>query len=69
MIGDIGLHFLEPENRQVEVGSSIVLKQQSKGYATEALQAVLVYLFGNWQKQRVIASVDLRNEKSIVLLK
>jgi len=68
LIGDIGLHFIDPGNKQVEIGFSIDKSYQGKGYATEAIEKVIEYLFKKLNKHRVIASVDPGNIKSIRLL-
>lgn len=67
MIGDLGINFIS-DGRQCEIGYTLALEYQGKGYATEALEAVIDYLFHNLNKHRIIASVDPRNEKSIKLL-
>jgi RimJ/RimL family protein N-acetyltransferase len=68
MIGDIGLHFQENDQQQVEVGFTLAPVYQGKGYAAEALTAVLDYLFYNLNKHRVFASIDPRNHASEALL-
>jgi len=68
LVGDIGLHFLDPESKQVEIGYTLSTKQQGKGYATEAVVATIDYLFRILKKHRVTASVDPKNLKSIKLL-
>nr|WP_257286661.1 GNAT family protein [Halanaerobium congolense] len=50
------------------MGYSLSLKYQGKGLATEAVTAVLNYLFFDLNKHRVTASVDPDNLKSINLL-
>lgn len=67
LIGDLGLHFL-PDGDQVEIGYTLDPCYQGKGYAGEALNEILKYLFEKLQKHRVTASVDPLNEKSIRLL-
>lgn len=67
LIGDIGIHFLE-DNAQVEVGYTLAPGCQGQGYATEALKAVVNYLFFELKKHRITASVDPNNIKSIRLL-
>lgn len=66
LIGDIGVHF--SDNYQVELGYTLAPKHQGKGYASEAVKAVIDYLFGSLKKHRVSASVDPDNLKSIRLL-
>lgn len=66
MIGDIGIHFLE-EN-QIEIGYTLSPKYQGKGYALEAVKAVINYSFSEWKKHRITASVDPDNIHSVKLL-
>lgn len=66
MIGDAGMHFIDGE--QVEIGYTLSPDHQGKGYAAEAVHAVLGYLFGILGKHRVFASVDPDNTHSIALL-
>jgi RimJ/RimL family protein N-acetyltransferase len=68
LIGDCGLHFPLEEPKQVEVGITLAPAHQRRGYATEALEGVIAYLFVNLDKHRVVARVDPRNEASIALL-
>jgi RimJ/RimL family protein N-acetyltransferase len=68
LIGDLGIHFLPVENRQVEIGFTIGPAHQHKGYATEAVSHLLDYVLGRLGKHRVIASVDPANAGSIRLL-
>jgi len=67
LIGDIGIHFLEDE-AQTEIGYTLSPNFQGVGFATEAVKAVIRYLFMVLGKHRIIASVDPDNEKSIKLL-
>lgn len=66
LIGDIGIHFLADD--QTEIGYTIAPDFQGQGYAAEALNAVIGYLFIDLNKHRIIASVDPDNIKSIKLL-
>lgn len=68
LVGDIGIHFIDTDNLQVEIGFTLSLEYQGKGYAKEAVVGVINYLFNNLHKHRIIASVDPRNVKSIALL-
>lgn len=68
IIGDIGTHFFDPNNKQVEIGCTIDKNFQKHGYASEALSAVFRYLFRTLDKHRIIASIDPRNEGSIKLV-
>ena len=68
-IGDIGLHFFDKENKQVEIGCTLSKDYHGKGYAAEAMEEILNYLFLVLNKHRIIASVDPRNKSSIRLVK
>ena len=67
LIGDVGIHFLDSEKKQVEVGITIEKQQQGKGLATETLIAIINYLFNHLEKHRIIASIDPENSNSIKL--
>ncbi|PLS04288.1 GNAT family N-acetyltransferase [Neobacillus cucumis] len=68
LIGDCALHTLLDEPRIVEIGFTLAEEHQGNGYATEAVTALLSYVFHDLQKHKVIAFTDVRNEKSIRLL-
>ncbi len=67
IIGDVGIHF--PDSQvQAEVAYTLSPAYQGKGYALEAVKALVDYLFGTLKKHRVYASVDPRNVPSYKLL-
>ena len=68
IIGDIGIHFLDEENRQVEIGCTLNKHFHSRGYATEAVERVMDFLFFDLKKHRVITSIDSQNNSSIRLV-
>ena len=68
VIGDIGIHFSDTDNNKVEIGCTIDKSFQGKGYATEALKQVISFLFNDLNKDKIIASIDPRNIKSINLV-
>jgi RimJ/RimL family protein N-acetyltransferase len=68
LIGDIGIHFLDSDKKQVEIGCTLDIKQHGKGYATEALEELMNYLFNELRKHRIITSIDPKNIKSIGLV-
>lgn len=68
LVGDCGLHFPTERQGQAEVGITLAPAHQGRGYATEALERVLEYLFSDLGKHRVYATVDPRNAASIALL-
>jgi len=67
IIGDVGVHFSDSDEFQVELGISLSQIHQGKGFATEALIGVINYLFNRMHKNRITASIDPRNQKSIQL--
>lgn len=67
VIGDIGLHFIDTDNFQVEVGCTLSKTQHGKGFATEALKAAIDYVFRELNKHRITASIDPGNTASIQL--
>lgn len=68
LIGDLGLHFIGSENRQVEIGFTLNKSFRGKGYAREAVSSVVDYLFYTLEKHRIIASIDPKNIPSIKLV-
>jgi len=68
LIGDCGFRVLESDPEQAEIGITLAPEFQGKGYATEALQAILDYLLVMLEKHRVFGSVDPRNVSSMRLL-
>ncbi|MEP7202742.1 MAG: GNAT family protein [Ilumatobacteraceae bacterium] len=63
VIGDVaaGVH---DSGRQATIGYTISAHAQGKGYATEAVAAVLAALFAEAGLHRVVASIDPRNPAS-----
>ena len=68
LLGDLGICLYEYDSRIAGVGITLAPQYQGKGYATEALTAVLSLLFDELKKHRVCATVDPRNRKSAALL-
>ena len=68
LAGDCGIHVQVHDPRQVEIGITLARGFQGRGFATEALRAVLGYLFSTLGKHRVFGSVDPRNAPSLALL-
>ncbi len=67
LIGDCGIHILE-DTRIAEFGITLDPRHHSRGYATEAVKAILALLFLKFKKHRVLASVDPRNVPSLALM-
>jgi len=68
LIGDMGIIFTNHDGMQAEIGCTLYKTYQKNGYATEALGAMVDYLFIILKKHRIIASVDPRNTSSIRLI-
>jgi RimJ/RimL family protein N-acetyltransferase len=66
LIGDLGLHFMDEGT--VELGISLAPAHQRRGYAREAAEVMLDFVFGGLRKKRVIARVDSRNFMCMRLL-
>ena len=67
MIGDIGIHFID-DKYQIEIGYTLSPEHHGRGYASEAVNAIIDYAFNELKKHRVIASVDPDNVSSVKLL-
>lgn len=66
--GDIGVHFIDDDGTQVEIGCTLHRDFQHRGYAAEALNRVIAYLFTELEKHRIIASIDPENKNAIRLV-
>jgi len=69
LIGDLGLHFIGPENHETEIGITIAPAHQKHGFASEALRAVTDHVLGKMRKRRIVAEIDPSNRASIALMK
>lgn len=65
-LGSVEIHGLDKDCP--ELGIWIVESQQNKGYAYEALNAVLAYVHSKYDKAEFYYEVDIRNAGSIKLL-
>lgn len=68
LLGDCALHVKEDDPRQAEIGFTLARGYRGKGYATEAVEAVLEYAFGTLGLHRVTAITDARNAAAARLL-
>ena len=69
LIGDCAIKLDQYDVRIVEVGITISHLEQKKGFAKEALLAILTFLFDLKEIHRVVEIVDSENVASINLLK
>jgi [ribosomal protein S5]-alanine N-acetyltransferase len=67
VVGGVGF-FGPPQEGEVEIGYGIVPSRQGRGYATEAVRAVVADLFQVDGVETVIANVGLDNPASIRVL-
>jgi RimJ/RimL family protein N-acetyltransferase len=68
LIGDVYLRLLDYDERQGEIGYTLAREWQGRGYAQEAVGAVLGYAFDTLGLHRMTALVDQQNAPSIALL-
>lgn len=69
LIGDCGVHVPLDDPDSVELGLTLRTDAQGKGYATEALHALLDYCFLTLHMHRVIARTHPDNSPSIALIR
>ena len=69
LIGDVGVGFGVPGERQVELGYRILPQFQGQGYAREAVAAMIDYLIAQHRIHRFVGVVATLNAASIALLR
>lgn len=69
LIGDCGLHCLSDEPRQFEIGITLSPSRQGHGYASEALERLLHYLFTVLNARRIFAVTDALNDSAAALFR
>jgi aminoglycoside 6'-N-acetyltransferase len=69
LLGDLALHAHADEPAVVDIGFTLAPGAQGRGYGSEAVAALLEYLFAARGKHRVAADCDTRNERSAALLR
>src|SRR3712207_696566 len=67
LVGVIGYHALDWENRTVEVGYWLGEEHQGKGLVTAACRALVNHAFGELNLNRVVISCATENEKSCAI--
>ncbi len=68
LVGDCVVHFVEADYRQLEIGFTLALEHQRKGYGFEAISALLAFIFGELNTHRVTALTDVLNRGCVGLL-
>lgn len=68
LIGNANLYGFSEQNRRCELGYALASAHWGKGYASEAVRAVLDYGFRELGLNRVEADIDTRNAGSAAVL-
>jgi len=68
LIGDVAVRVSSDDPRLATIGFTVARAAHGHGYATEAVTAVLDYLFTTRRTHRVAAVCDVRNTASAALL-
>lgn len=69
IIGDLGLCVVDEREGVVEIGFTVAQSAQGRGYATEAVNAMIEALLGQASLRSVVAVTDVRNAASVALLR
>ncbi|USG68157.1 GNAT family N-acetyltransferase [Brevibacillus ruminantium] len=69
IIGSCGFNYLDYENERAEIGYDLGYPYWGKGYAPEALRAIIRFGFEHYRLNRVEAKVEPENLNSIKVLK
>jgi [ribosomal protein S5]-alanine N-acetyltransferase len=69
LVGDCALYLQMTDSRIAEIGITISHLHQRKGYAKEAMQGLINYLFREKGVHRIVETVDADNLASIQMLK
>ena len=67
-LGTLGLYLYSKKNRRAELGYDLAKDHWGNSYMTEAVSEVLRYGFTELELNRIEATVDTRNTRSIRLL-
>lgn len=68
-IGTVGFHCYDPERRSIDLGYDLEPGYFRRGYATEAVGAVLAYLRGALPLERIEACIYPDNAASVAVVK
>lgn len=68
-IGTVGFHCYDPKRRSIDLGYDLEPGSFRRGYATEAVGAVLTYLWGALPLERIEACIYPANEASVAVVR
>lgn len=68
MIGDLGFKGKPSESKAVEIGYGLLEQFQNKGYATEAVEALIYWAWSSGKVSKIIAETDQQNKASMRVL-
>lgn len=68
LIGTCTLSSLDRQNRRAEIGAALAPEHHGRGYAEEAVRAVIDHGFGELGLHRITADVDPRNAPALRLV-
>jgi [ribosomal protein S5]-alanine N-acetyltransferase len=69
LVGDCAVYLHQSDSRIAELGITISHLYQRQGYAKEAMLGLMNFLFGEKGIHRIVETVDVENEASILMLK
>lgn len=67
VLGDLAYMISGEQGDEAEIGVTLASGYQGVGYATEAVHALVRFLFDKLKVRRIVASIDPRNHPSIAL--
>ena len=68
LAGDMAIHIMKSDPRQAYLGYTLAREHWGKGFAREAVSALLDQLFGELNLHRIVAECDVENTASWQLL-
>ena len=69
VLGDVALNISKDDHPQARIGYNIAKKWQRRGYGSEAVRAMVDWVFKNTKVHRITATCDCDNKASAALLK
>jgi ribosomal-protein-alanine N-acetyltransferase len=69
LIGTLGLYAIDLDNRRAILGFDLLPKYWGKGYMAEAVNALLDYAFGKLKLNRISASAEPDNKRSLAVMR